>query len=88
MGYELRTKPDWLNPLFPWEQHYVTVNGRNMAYIDEGNRQGKPVLLLSGNPTWGFLYRDFIKPLTEAGYRAIAPDWIASLYACSVAVTG
>lgn len=80
MQYELRQKPDWLKPLFPWQQKFVTVNGRNMAYIDEGNRNGKPVLLLSGNPTWGFLYRDFICPLTEAGYRAIAPDWIGAGY--------
>ena len=51
-----------------------------MSYIDEGNRSGQPVLLLSGNPTWGFLYRDFIEPLTAAGYRAIAPDWIGAGY--------
>jgi haloalkane dehalogenase len=38
------------------------------------------VLLCSGNPTWGFLYRDFIGPLTAAGYRPIAPDWIGTGY--------
>src|SRR5262249_41141365 len=65
----LRPKPDWLKPLFPWEQRSIVVNGRTMAYIDEGDRAGRPVLLLSGNPTWGFLYRDFIEPLTSAGYR-------------------
>jgi haloalkane dehalogenase len=80
MTHELRTKPEWLKPLFPWEQKYLTVNGCKMAYIDEGEKKGNPVLLLSGNPTWGFLYRDFIKPLTEAGYRAIAPDWIGAGY--------
>src|ERR1700674_2514662 len=73
-------KPDWLEPLFPWPQHQLLVNGRGMAYIDEGDRAGRPVLLLSGNPTWGFLYRDFIGPLTAAGYRAIAPDWIGAGY--------
>ena len=80
MNYELREKPQWLKKLFPWEQHWVTVNGRHMAYIDEGNPEGRPVLLLSGNPTWGFLYRDFIGPLTRAGYRALAPDWIGAGY--------
>lgn len=80
MTYQLRSKPDWLEPLFPWEQKYLNVNGRNMAYIDEGNPGGRPVLLISGNPTWGFLYRDFIKPLTDAGYRAIAPDWVGAGY--------
>jgi haloalkane dehalogenase len=76
----LKPKPDWLKPLFPWDQHALIVNGRMMAYLDEGDKQARPVLLLSGNPTWGFLYRDFIKPLTEAGYRAIAPDWVGSGY--------
>jgi pimeloyl-ACP methyl ester carboxylesterase len=76
----LRPKPDWLKPLFPWEQRSIVVNGRTMAYIDEGKRDGRPVLLFSGNPTWGFLYRDFIGPLTAAGYRAIAPDWIGAGY--------
>ena len=76
----LNPKPAWLEPIFPWEQKSVKANGRSMAYIDEGDRAGRPVLLLSGNPTWGFLYRDFIAPLTEAGYRAIAPDWIGAGY--------
>jgi haloalkane dehalogenase len=35
---------------------------------------------LSGNPTYGFLYRFFIAPLTQAGYRAIAPDWVGCGY--------
>ena len=34
----------------------------------------------SGNPTWGYLYRDFVEPLVSAGYRAIAPDWIGAGY--------
>jgi len=76
----LSPKPDWLTRMFPWEQQSLVVNGRTMAYIDEGDPNGRPVLLLSGNPTWGFLYRDFIEPLTRAGYRAIAPDWVGAGY--------
>jgi pimeloyl-ACP methyl ester carboxylesterase len=76
----MNRKPDWLEPLLPWKQHERTVNGRRMAYIDEGPRDARPVLLLSGNPTWGFLYRDFIRPLTEAGYRTISPDWVGAGY--------
>jgi pimeloyl-ACP methyl ester carboxylesterase len=72
MEYQLRSKPDWLKPMFPWKQQSLTVNGYNMAFIDVGNRMGQPVLLLSGNPTWGFLYRDFVEPLSKAGYRVIA----------------
>jgi pimeloyl-ACP methyl ester carboxylesterase len=80
MSREIPAKPEWLKPLFPWEQHSITVNGRLMAYVDEGDPKARPVLLLHGNPTWGFLYRDFIGPLTEAGYRAIVPDWIGAGY--------
>jgi pimeloyl-ACP methyl ester carboxylesterase len=72
--------PAWLRALFPWEQRSLVVNGRRMAYVDEGDPAGRPVLLLSGNPTWGFLYRDVIGPLTRAGYRAIAPDWVGAGY--------
>jgi len=80
MTRKLSTKPDWLEPLFPWEQQSLTVNGRTMAYLDEGSHDARPVLLLHGNPTWGFLYRDFISPLTQAGYRTIVPDWIGAGY--------
>lgn len=73
-------KPAWLEPLFPWPQQHLVVNGRRMAYVDEGPNDGPPVLLLSGNPTWGFLYRDFIGPLTAAGYRAIVADWVGAGY--------
>jgi len=45
-----------------------------MHYVDEGPRDGRPIVLVHGNPTWGFLYRNFIGPLAEAGHRAIVPD--------------
>ena len=45
-----------------------------MHYVDEGPRDGKPVVMVHGNPTWGYLYRHFIKPIADAGYRAIAVD--------------
>lgn len=73
-------RPVWLEQMFPWPQHNALVNGRRMSYVDHGPRQGLPVLLLSGNPTWGFLYRDFVQPLADAGFRPIAPDWIGAGY--------
>jgi haloalkane dehalogenase len=45
-----------------------------MHYVDEGPRGGRPVILLHGNPTWGYLYRNFIGPLVQAGHRVIVPD--------------
>ena len=80
--------PDWLKPMFPWPQATLAVNGRRMAYVDEGPRGGRPVLLLHGNPTWAFLYRDFIAPLTAAGYRVIAPDCIGSGYSDKPRIDG
>lgn len=65
----MNVKPNTDEPLFPWEQKSLTVNGRAMSYIDEGDPAARSVLPLSGNPTWGFLYRDFIAPLASAGYR-------------------
>jgi len=76
----LRPKPLWLQALFPWEHQALRVNGRTMAYLDEGLPEARPVLLLHGNPTWGFVYRDFLQPLTAAGYRTIVPDWVGAGY--------
>ncbi|HZZ35569.1 MAG TPA: alpha/beta fold hydrolase, partial [Caulobacteraceae bacterium] len=73
-------KPAWLKALFPWPQKAVQVNGRRMAYLDEGDPEARPVLLLHGNPTWSFLNRFFIEPLKAAGYRVIAPDCIGAGY--------
>jgi len=80
MKREVSPQPDWLKSLYPWQQRAIVVNGRTMAYLDKGDDQARPVLLLHGNPTWSLLYRDFIRPLTQAGYRVIAPDWIGAGY--------
>src|ERR1041384_2527368 len=77
---ETPPKPDWLKSMFPWEQKSLAVNGRRMSYIDEGGRAAPIVLLLHGNPTWGFLYRDFVEPLKTQGYRVIVPDCIGAGY--------
>jgi hypothetical protein len=45
-----------------------------MGYVDEG--AGDPILLLHGNPTWGFLCRNVIPPLVNAGRRVSVPDTI------------
>ncbi len=72
--------PDWLKAIFPYEQKRVVVNGRAMSYVDVGPTDAQPILLLPGNPTWGFLYREFFGPLTEAGFRVVSPDWVGSGY--------
>lgn len=63
-------------PDFPYEPMYVEVDGLRMAYVDVGPSTATPVLLLHGEPTWGFLYRRMIPPLVEAGFRCVVPDLI------------
>lgn len=68
-------------PDFPYAPAYadVTADGLppvRMAYVDEGPRDAAPVLLLHGEPSWGFLYRHMIPPLVEAGHRVVVPDLI------------
>jgi haloalkane dehalogenase len=63
-------------PGFPFEPRYTEVASLRMHYVDEGPRDGEPVLLLHGEPTWSYLYRKVIPVLVDAGYRAVAPDYI------------
>lgn len=46
-----------------------------MSYVDEGPRTNEAVLMLHGNPTWSFFYRDVVKQLSPK-MRCIAPDHI------------
>ena len=48
--------------------------GAAMHYLDEG--AGPVVLMLHGNPTWSFYYRNLINQLVAAGFRCIVPDHI------------
>jgi pimeloyl-ACP methyl ester carboxylesterase len=70
----LETAHRFAHDQWPYESKFKRVNGWRMHYVDEGI--GDPVVLLHGNPAWGFLYRKFIKPLTAAGRRVIVPDMI------------
>lgn len=60
-------------PDFPYEPHYVEVEGLRMAYVEHGT--GDPILMLHGEPTWGYLYRHMIPVLSKVG-RVIVPDLI------------
>lgn len=58
---------------YPFASQYVEVQGVRMHYVDEG--QGRPVLMVHGNPTWSFYYRRVLAGLS-ADYRAIAIDHV------------
>lgn len=68
-------------PDFGYQPHYAEVSDDDggtlrMAWVEAGPADGEPVLLLHGEPSWSFLYRQLIAPLAAAGYRAIAPDLV------------
>lgn len=64
-------------PGWPYESRRADVGeGLSMAYVDEGPRDGRPVLLLHGEPSWSYLYRSMIGPIADAGLRVVAPDLI------------
>lgn len=61
---------------FPYVPKFVEVGGLRIAFIDEGPRDARPVLLMHGEPTWSYLYRKMIPGLLAAGHRVIAPDLV------------
>ena len=61
-------------PGYGFPPRYVDVDGLRVHYVDEGRPGNETVLLLHGEPTWSYMFRDMIPPLVEAGYRVVAPD--------------
>lgn len=62
-----------LGELYPFRSRYLALPGGRMHYLDEGPREGLPVLMLHGNPTWSFYYRELVRGLSDR-YRVIVPD--------------
>ena len=56
-----------------FEKHFQVVNGKRLAYVEEGH--GDPIVLLHGNPTSSYLWRNVIPELITSG-RVIAPDLV------------
>ena len=68
--------PDW-----PFSPEFTEIKDGSggalrLAYYDEGPRSGRTVLLMHGEPTWSYLYRKVIAPLSANGRRVVAPDLI------------
>jgi haloalkane dehalogenase len=57
----------------PYEKQYQDVHGKRIAYVEAG--EGAPIVLLHGNPTSSYLWRNVIPELVGRG-RVIAPDLI------------
>jgi len=62
-----------ISATFPYEKRRITVQGAELAYVDEGS--GEPVLFLHGNPTSSYLWRNVMPHLAKDA-RIIAPDLI------------
>ncbi|MGX9675213.1 alpha/beta fold hydrolase [Mycobacterium sp. HM-7] len=67
------TRPAWVDDdLFPFESHFIEIDGHTVHYVDEGS--GPTLLMLHGNPTWSFLFRDVIR-LLRNDFRCVALDY-------------
>ncbi len=79
----LRTPEDRFADLpdFAFEPRYTDLADPHgglirVGYVEAGPADGPPVLLLHGEPSWSFLYRQVLPVLADAGLRAIAPDLV------------
>ncbi|MDD7939131.1 alpha/beta fold hydrolase [Actinomycetospora lutea] len=61
---------------YPFAPRTADVGGHRMSYVDEGDRDAPPVLLVHGNPTWSFYFRTLLRSLPARGRRVLAPDHI------------
>ncbi|WP_436933609.1 alpha/beta fold hydrolase [Halovenus marina] len=65
-------RPPWLaESAYPFDSRYFESDDGRLHYVDEGT--GHPIVLVHGTPTWSFLYRNLITPLSR-DYRVIAVD--------------
>ncbi|MGI9530570.1 haloalkane dehalogenase [Lutimonas sp.] len=78
MGKIIRTPENSFENLenYDFQSHYIDIaEGLRMHYLDEGNKNSPVVLLLHGEPSWSYLYRNMIPVLADK-FRVIAPDLI------------
>ena len=62
-----------LESLFPFKRNYLDRNGQQYHYINEG--EGEPVVMVHGNPSWSFYYRNLVQALSK-NHQCIVPDHI------------
>jgi haloalkane dehalogenase len=66
-------RPAWVaDALFPFRSRFVGIGGHSVHYVDEG--AGPTLLMLHGNPTWSFVYREIIARLSDR-FRCVAVDY-------------
>ncbi|WP_153914818.1 alpha/beta fold hydrolase [Shewanella sp. TC10] len=62
-----------LENLLPFDSHYLDRNGNKLHYVNEG--QGEPVVMVHGNPSWSYYYRNLVSALSPT-HQCIVPDHI------------
>ncbi len=65
--------PAWLREIYPFTPRRFTTGAGEMSYLDEGPRNDEAVVMVHGNPTWSFFYRNVILALRDR-MRCVVPD--------------
>jgi cis-3-alkyl-4-acyloxetan-2-one decarboxylase len=68
------TIPEWILRRLPYNHYNINVNGKNMHVMEKG--KGKPIVLVHGNPMWGYLYKKVLDQINSSEVRLIVPDLI------------
>ena len=61
------------NGTWPFKPNFYNGNGFLQHFVDEGPKDTDPIVMLHGEPTWGYIYRKFIPVLAKTN-RVIVPD--------------
>jgi haloalkane dehalogenase len=68
---------DWtFGGTWPYPPRWFDTRDGRLHYVDVGERDAPAVVLVHGNPTWGYLYRHFVDPLVRTGHRVVVPDML------------
>ena len=64
-------KIEEIKDLYPYETKFEVIRSNRISYVDEG--EGRPIVMVHGNPTWSFYFRHLIEAFKDE-YRVIAID--------------
>lgn len=67
----IEIKDETFGGTYPYKPNYIDIGSFKMHYVDQG--EGEPIVMVHGDPTWGYLWRKFIPSLSET-HRVIVPD--------------
>jgi len=70
----MNSLPPEIAEIYPFESNFFETKDGRIHFLDTGTGERGTVVLLHGNPSWSFLWRDLIQKLSASGFRCIAPD--------------